>query len=330
DCAGDSVRSYDINKDGISDLFIGSPERTFELGGEDRDDAGVSELIYGRRDFLPPVIKLYDPPAAVQVYQLAGAHGEDQGVEGGDEFSYRLTGGDVDGDGYVDYIANAMHGDGFNNSVLNGGNVYIFSGKKLSARLGQLVQEPSLPPRLRESTLSVNGQPVTQISAGQSGIRISITGENFRADTEVTINGNVVVWHLQSPTQLFIDLDENLTIRNGPGPLIVEARNTNPPSPFSNTLPVGLLLGPTIGSVKIKKKASGVLILKISGSNFPANVTVEVRGDNFGASLATFGETDFISVKIPAAVAPPSGTMLRISVRTPGGITSNVVVKTVP
>jgi len=143
------VRSYDINKDGISDLFIGSPERTFELGGEDRDDAGVSELIYGRRDFLPPVIKLYDPPAAVQVYQLAGAHGEDQGVEGGDEFSYRLTGGDVDGDGYVDYIANAMHGDGFNNSVLNGGNVYIFSGKKLSARLGQLVQEPSLPPRLR-------------------------------------------------------------------------------------------------------------------------------------------------------------------------------------
>ena len=97
DCAGDSVRTYDINKDGLSDLFIGSPERTFTLNGEDRDDAGVTEIIYGQRDFLPPVIKLYDPPASPPIFRLAGAHGDDQGLEGGDEFSYRLAGADIDG-----------------------------------------------------------------------------------------------------------------------------------------------------------------------------------------------------------------------------------------
>src|SRR5262249_51639760 len=61
DCAGDSVRTYDINKDGMSDLFIGSPERTFQINGEDRDDAGTTEIIFGQHDFLPPVIKFYAP-----------------------------------------------------------------------------------------------------------------------------------------------------------------------------------------------------------------------------------------------------------------------------
>jgi FG-GAP repeat len=333
DCAGDSVRAYDINKDGISDLFIGSPERTFELKGEDRDDAGMTEIIFGRRDFLPPVIKLYDPPAAVQIFQLAGAHGEDQGLEGGDEFSYRLAGGDVDGDGYVDYIANAMHGDGLNNSVLNGGNVYIFSGRKLSARLGQVAQEPSPPPQLTSATLTLNGQTVQQANAGQAGLRLVILGNNLRSDTEITINGRVAVSHFQlsSPPSIRVELDENPVIRDSVGPLIVSARNTTPPaSASSNQITAGTLLGPQIDSVKIKKKGSGVLVLKIFGSNFPANVTVEVRADNFGASLAVFGETDFISVKIPAAVAPPSGTVLHIIVHTPAGISSNEVTKAVP
>ena len=36
-----------------SELFIGSPERTFEVNGEEREDTGVTELIYGQCDFLP-------------------------------------------------------------------------------------------------------------------------------------------------------------------------------------------------------------------------------------------------------------------------------------
>src|SRR5262249_42228986 len=160
---------------GASDLFIGSPERTFEINGETRDDTGVTELIFGRRDFLPSVIKLYDPPAGLQIYRLAGA-------KDSDEFSYRLTGGDVDGDGYVDYIANAMHGDGFNNTILDAGNVYIFSGKKLSQKLGHLSMDPSPTPQLTTATLTLNGQAVQQANAGQAGLRITVSGTNLRAD----------------------------------------------------------------------------------------------------------------------------------------------------
>jgi hypothetical protein len=335
DCAGDSVRSFDINKDGLSDLFIGSPERTFEINNEEREDAGMTELIFGRRDFLPSVIKLYDPPAAVQIYQLAGAHGDLQGLEGGDEFSYRLTGGDVDGDGYVDYIANAMHGDGLNNSVLNGGNVYIFSGKKLSAKLGQLTPEQSPTPQLSAAVLTLNGQTVQQTNAGQSGLRVTISGTNLRSDTQITINDVVVVSHLQAgpPATITVDLDENPAIKNSAGPLTVSARNTTPPaSALSNQIVAGTLIGPQINSVKIKKKASGALLLKIFGANFPSSGTVDARADNFAISISAsaFQASDFISVKIPAAVAPPSGTVLHITVRTPAGVTSNEATKTVP
>lgn len=335
DCAGDSVRSFDINKDGLSDLFIGSPERTFNINGEDRDDAGMTEIIFGRHDFLPSVIKLYDPPASIQIYQLAGAHGDDQGIDGGDEFSYRLTGGDVDGDGYVDYIANAMHGDGLNNTVLNGGNVYIFSGKKLSAKLGQLVTEPSPAPQLATAVLTLNGQTVQQANAGQAGLRITLSGTNLRSDTEVTINGTVVVSHLQAgpPATITVDLDENPTIKNSAGPLTVSARNTTPPaSVVSNQIVAGTLIGPQINSVKIKHKASGVLLLKIFGANFPTSGTIDVRAANLALSIfaSSFQASDFISAKIPANIAPPSGTVLHITVRTPAGIVSNEATKAVP
>jgi FG-GAP repeat len=334
DCAGDSVRSFDINKDGLSDLFIGSPERSFEVNSEDRDDAGVTEIIFGRRDFLPAVIKLYDPPAGMQIYRLAGAHGEDQGLSGGDEFSYRLTGGDVDGDGFIDYIANAMHGDGLNNTVLNGGNVYIFSGKKLSQRLGQLSQGPSPAPQLAAATLTLNGQTVQQANAGQAGLRITISGTNLRNDTEVTINGTVVVSHLQAgpSATITVDLDENPAIKNSAGPLVISARNTTPPpSNASNQITAGTLVGPQINSVKIKRKASGVRLLKIFGVNFPANGTVEVTANNQPVPFVTQTfESDFISLKIAAANVPPPGTVLHITVRTPAGIVSNEFTKALP
>jgi hypothetical protein len=333
DCAGDSVRTYDINKDGLSDLFIGSPERTFTLNGEDRDDAGTTEIIFGQRDFLPPVIKLYDPPASPRIFRLAGAHGEDQGIDGGDEFSYRLTGGDVDGDGYVDYIANAMHGDGFNNGVLNGGNVYIFSGKKLSAKLGQLPQSPSPTPQLSGATLTLNGQPVQQANAGQSGLRITITGANLRSDTQVTINGTVVVSHLQAgpPATITVELDENTAIRNSAGQLAVSARNTTPPaSNVSNQIIAGTLIGPQINSVKVKKKASGALLLNIFGANFPSDGSVAVTTDssNVPVQSVSFAPPDFVQAKISPTAAPPEGTAMRIRVITAQGIASNELTAT--
>ncbi len=334
DCGGDSVRSFDINKDGMSDLFIGSPEHTLEpddLNGlPEREEAGDTKFIFGRRDFLPSVIKLYDPPADIQVFRLAGGDEED-------EFSYRLTGGDVDGDGYVDYIANAMHADGLNNAVINAGDVYIFSGKKLSARLGMLAPEAAPTPVITSATLLVNNQPAQQASAGQSGLRIRIRGSNLRQDTEVTINGIKVISHLPEPApdfpEIFVELDENPAIRNSAGPLVVRLRNTNPaPSAFSNEVVAGRLIGPEITSIGFKKKGSGLLILKISGANFPTNATVEVRANNQLVSLksASVDASDFIRVKISASNAPPSGTVLRVKVISATGIASNEFTATVP
>lgn len=330
DCAGDSLRAYDINKDGRSELFIGSPERTFEVNGVEREDTGVTEIIYGQQDFLPEVIKLYDPPLSPKVFRLAGARDDD-------EFSYRLAGGDVDGDGYIDYIANAMHGDGFGNSVLNGGNVYVFSGKKLSAKLNMLPPvdpNPTPAPQLASATLTANGQTVQQANAGQSGLRITVTGTNLRADTEVSVNGSGVVSHLESnPARIRIELDENLAIRNSAGQLIVRARNTNPsPSTFSNELAAGRLVGPEITDVTIKKKSNGMLVFKVRGSNFPLNGSLEVRAGTQLIDLKSdsIDEAGFIDTKVKPRNAPPSGTQLRFVVRGQNGILSNEFLATVP
>jgi hypothetical protein len=336
DCAGDSVRTYDINKDGLSDLFIGSPERTFDLNGEEREDAGVTELIYGQRDFLPAVIKLYDPPASPRIFRLAGAHGELQGVEGGDEFSYRLAGADVDGDGYIDYIANAMHGDGFGNGILNGGNVYIFSGKKLSAKLGMLAPPQAPTPTITSASLVLNGVgTVQQANAGQSGLSIPVAGTSTRIDTQVLINGTVVAAHVPNPNDsnpsFVVLLDENLTIRNSVGPLAVRLRNPTPtPSDLSNEVNAGRLVGPEITKVKVKKKPSGVMLLNISGANFPSDGTVAViaNGSQLAIQSAAFEPPDFVQAKISAASAPTPGTTLLIRLVTPQGIQSNEVTAT--
>jgi hypothetical protein len=335
DCAGDSVRSFDINRDGLWDLFIGSPERTFVANGELREDAGVTELIFGQRDFLPPVIKLYAPPASPAIYRLAGANGEDQGLEGGDEFSYRLTGGDVDGDGYVDYISNAMHGDGLGNRLVNAGEVYIFSGRKLSEKLGRLVAgDPTPVPQLLSATLTLNGQAVQQANVGQSGLRITIGGVDLRADTEVTINGAPVVsrFNTTNPPTITVNLDENPAIRDSAGQLVVRARNTGPPpSGQSNEIVAGRLVGFEILSVGIKKKKTKT-ILRITGANFPSSGTVEVRTDAQAIPLkkVSFERSDYIEVKIRPRDVPAPGTILRLKVVASNGAQSNEATVTVP
>jgi hypothetical protein len=330
DCAGDSVRTYDINKDGLSDLFIGSPERTFAVGSEMREDAGVTEIIYGQRDFLPPVVKFYDPPAGLPIFRLAGARSED-------EFSYRLTGADVDGDGYVDYIANAMHGDGFVNSKLNAGNVYIFSGKKLSAKLGMLPTQGPPAPALTSATLNAGGAVVQEAVAGQNGLSVIVNGTGFTADLQIVINGVTVLSRPLpgappgSPLKV-VFLDENQSIKNSAGPLRVRVRNGNPPSELSNEVIAGTLVGPEIASIVVKRKSTGLLVLKISGANFPSTGTVQVIANAAVLPLksVSFAASDFIQVKIKASAAPASNTILHVRVIAPGGVQSNDFTVSVP
>jgi hypothetical protein len=332
DCAGDSVRSFDINNDGMWELFIGSPEHSFDIGSQVREDAGDTKFIFGRPEFLPPIIKLYDLPAGVRVFRLAGAHGEEQGLDGGDEFSYRLTGGDVDGDGFVDYIANAMHGDGLSNRFLNAGNVYIFSGQKLSARLGM---PPSPPNPILVSAVLQNaqGQTVQEANAGESGLRITINGLILRADTQIWINGIPVSSHIPldpqlASTQRLVNLDENLAVRNTAGLLAIRASHTSPPSPSSDEVIAGRLVGPEISSIRPKRKSSGKFILKISGANFQQSVIVEVKdagGQTIPLKSLSFQSSESLSVSIKSSQAPASGSSVRVRVRTAGGVMSNEV-----
>jgi len=329
DCAGDSVRSYDINKDGMSDLFIGSPEHTFSINGEEREDAGDTKIIFGQHDFLPSVVKLYEPPPGIKVFRLAGGHGQDQGLAGGDEFSYRLTGGDVDGDGYPDYIANAMHGDGFGMLLPNAGNVYVFSGKKLSMKLGFLATPA---PVIASAALAFNGQPVQQAAAGQSGLRITITGDGFRTDTAITINGIAVVSRSTTdPRRITVDLDENPAVKNSVGALVIRAHNTSPLSELSNAVTAGTLTGPEITSAKVKRKASGVLLLIIFGANFTDNSNVTVvdqGGQAVPVRTVGFVASDNLRVKLGGDVQ--SGGSVRFRVVTQTGVLSNEAVANVP
>jgi hypothetical protein len=339
DCAGDSVRSFDINRDGLSDLFIGSPAHTFTINGEQRTDAGDTKFIFGRREPLPAEIKLFAPPAGIRIFRLAGAHGAAQGAGGnrGDEFSYRLAGGDVDGDGFVDYISNAMHADGFLNRFNNAGNVYVFSGRKLSERLGMLTPDETPPPALTSATLTnALGQTVQQASAGEAGLVITVDGTGFRSDTEITINGNPVVSHIPEDPQLattrrVVNLDENPSIRNAAGQLVVRARHISPPSNDSNELNAGRLIGPEITSVKPKKKATGVSLLKINGTGFQQGMTVRVTnagGQEIPVRSVSFKSSESLQAKISASNSPAPGTLLRVKVVSSTGIESNEVVVT--
>ncbi len=326
DCAGDSVRTYDINKDGFSDLFVGSPEHTFTINGEVRENTGATMVIFGQSDFLPSVIKFYDPPTTPKLFMLAG----NEGPDGGDEFSYRLAGADVDGDGYVDYLANSMHGDGFGDAVTNAGQVQVFSGRKLSLRLGFPTEPPQNAPTLTSATLSLNGQTVQQANAGQSGLRVTVNGTGFKTGTEIFINGVSVVSRTPNDAQLAatqrtVELDENLAIKNSAGNLAVRARNTNPNTNLSNEVTAGRLTGPEITSVRVKVKASGKTVVIINGTNFQngSTVTVTVNGQALALKNVTVESSELISVVIAPAVAPPSGTTLRIRVISPSTIQSN-------
>lgn len=334
DCTGDSVRSFDINRDGKSDLFIGSPVYDSTINGELRQNAGDTKFIFGTSGFLPPVIKLYDIPAGVKVFQLAGAHGILQSFDGfqGDQFSYRLAGGDIDGDGYIDYVSNAMHGDGFGTRLINAGNVYIFSGKKLSARLGMLEDDPDPGngPAIGSATMTLNGQTVPQANAGQTGLRITIDGTDFRDDTEILINNQPVVSRIpdnqqQRATRRIVELDDNPSVRDTAGVLLVRARNTAPPSAPSNEVNAGRLVGPEIANIQPRRKNNGLVILKINGSNFPNGVTVTVLDQNdqeVRLKKVNRNSSQLITVKIAAAFAPPRNSTVRVKVLN-GNVQSN-------
>jgi hypothetical protein len=173
---------------------------------------------------------------------------------------------------------------------------------------------------------------VPQANAGQSGLRITVNGTGFKTGSEIIINGTTVLSHTPADAQLAatqrtVELDENPQIKNSAGNLSVRARNTNPNTNLSNEVIAGRLLGPEITSVRVKVKASGKTVLIINGTNFQNGSTVTVTANGQAVTLKSFTveSSELISAVIAPAVAPPSGTSLRIRVISPSTIQSNEV-----
>ncbi|MBI5154835.1 FG-GAP repeat protein, partial [Candidatus Poribacteria bacterium] len=107
--AADTLNAFDVNSDGIDDLFWSSPQASFPEG---RANNGLVHVIYGT-------------PALRQDFQTLNLSDFELGVEngllwtrlyapdGGDLFAYSASLGDMDSDGVLDYAVNAMQGDGF-------------------------------------------------------------------------------------------------------------------------------------------------------------------------------------------------------------------------
>jgi hypothetical protein len=84
--------------------------------------------------------------------------------------------------------------------------------------------------------------------------------------------------------------------------------------------------------VKVKVKASGKTVLIINGTNFQNGSTVTVTANGQALALKSFlvESSELVSAVISPAVAPPSGTTLRIRVISPSAIQSNEIAAVKP
>lgn len=129
--AGDTLRAGDLDGDGAADLFYGAPDYDpVGYDGLSRPNAGMVAVIFGTPGAVLPNdngrILLFDPPPGLRTRFIIGADNNDM-------MAYALTVGDVDGDGVLDIVPNAMGGDGLHNNQINAGELYVISGAEFMA-----------------------------------------------------------------------------------------------------------------------------------------------------------------------------------------------------
>jgi hypothetical protein len=323
DLMGDTVRAYDINRDGMADLLIGSPTHS----SPGRTQAGDMKIVFGQRDFLPPLIDMAAPPDGLSVYRVVGTDGTETGI-GGDMSAYSISAGDVDGDGFLDIAVNGMGGDGLGNFREDVGEVYVISGEMLSAKLGVLPPVLAPPPSIISAQLQARGRPVTRALAGETGLTISVSASDMSAEAEVYVNGSLVpserMADASAVSTRMASLDSSPTVRDTPGILSVQVRNLNPLSKLSASVTAGELAGPTIESFSLKRKGIG-FNLNLAGKDYHPAATIEIMnlaGDAIKPKKARIDSDTAATIKI-RNTAPAPGTELRIRVVNPNNIPSN-------
>lgn len=304
DIGADTIALADVNSDGLAEMIFASP--TYDPAA--RPEAGDLKVIFGKVDRLPTVVDLANPPLSVSVYQVIAA-------DPGDMFAYSFTVGDFDGDGFLDLMPNGMGGDGLANCCRDAGELYILSGREFSVRAGQ---GPSGTPCLTQVTVSPSA---AVYYAGQSGIQLTLLCETDQADglylpgAKAVLNGVEVAATFVSNKELRVSLDDALDVRNTPG--LVTARVKNPGSEASIGVAALTLVGPTINSIKPKKK-SGNLRLTLKGADYLPGATVVVTNAS-GDTIATISVVRKSGSKLRATIAgQPAGTVLTVRAANPG------------
>ncbi len=168
DRSGRSVSSAgDINGDGFDDLLVGA----YGASGADnlKTAAGESYLIFGGNS-LPASIELSDlGPAGIVLF----------GVDEDDWSGLSVSGsGDVNGDGFDDFLIGASYGDAAANGVLNAGESYLIFGsdtftssvQHLGTSAGEMLTGDS-------STNVINGASGNDTLIGNGGSDVLYGGE---------------------------------------------------------------------------------------------------------------------------------------------------------
>lgn len=319
DIGADSLRIADIDDDGLDDILFGSPINA----GAGRESAGDLKVIFGSEQPFPAIVDTANNPVSVPIFQIVAP-------DAGDMFTYSLATGDVDGDGFIDLIPNAMGGDGAGNRLDAAGESYVISGKWFSQRAGRGTQNS---PLLTSVTVAPDKK---KIYAGEPGIVLTLN--NASSDTSrLFVAGSVAVLNgIDAPTEfvdmrtLRVQLDDIPEVRNAPGSVVVQARN--PGTDPSVAVVSLLLIGPLVKKVSVEAGAN--VTLTVRGKFILDDATVDVTlADGSGApvplmSVDRTGKKTF-RVRIARADAP-AGTTVAVRIANPGPAYSTGVVATIP
>jgi hypothetical protein len=145
--SGDTIEAGDLNMDGIADLMIGAPYGS----PEGRYQSGYVTVIYGGQELpvLPEIVYAgltVDPPL-----NFGLIYGAESYNSRGDYMAYSSALGDFDRDGVLDFLPNAMQGDGYQNAYVNAGEFYVHSGIDISRHAAAPTNV------MRENTLDILG-----------------------------------------------------------------------------------------------------------------------------------------------------------------------------
>ena len=319
DIGADSLRIADIDDDGLDDILFGSPINA----GAGRESAGDLKVIFGTEQPFPAIVDTANNPASVPIFQIVAP-------DSGDMFTYSLATGDVDGDGFIDLIPNAMGGDGAGNRMDAAGESYVISGRWFSQRAGRGAQNS---PLLTSVTVTPDKK---KTYAGEQGIVLTLNNASPDA-SRLFVAGSVAILNgIDAPTQ-FIDmrtlrvaLDDIPEVRNTPGSLVVQVRNPGT-DPSVAVVPL-LLIGPLVKKVTVEAGAN--VSLTVRGKFILDNATVDVTladGSGTPVPLMSVERTSKKTFRVRIArVDVPTGTQVAVRIANPGPAYSEAVVSTIP